>query len=77
LNTVLIVKEFIREHSGEYKKWQYRNIYQKMMYPTFNIIFDFLLASGKIAVDGEGKICCIWNPGLVKRYLADKALMVR
>ena len=48
-----------------------------MMYPTFNIIFDFLLASGKIAVDGEGKICCIWNPGLVKRYLADKALMVR
>ena len=78
LDTVLMVEEFIRENSGEYKKralWE--NLPKKMMYQTFQIIFDYLLESGKIAQDREGKICWIWNPELVQKYLKDESLMVR
>ena len=70
LDTVLMVEEFIREHSGEYKKrslWE--ALPKKMMYQTFCVIFDYLLYSNKIAIDKEGKIAWIWNPELVRRYL--------
>lgn len=78
LDTVLMVEDFIREHSGEFKKkalWE--NLPRKMMYQTYGIIYSYLLDSGKIARDSEGKICWIWNPELVKKYLSDKALIVR
>jgi hypothetical protein len=48
-----------------------------MMYNTFQTVFDYLLSSGKIATDSEGRICWIWNPALVRRYLKDAALSVR
>ena len=70
LDTVLMVEEFIREHSGEYKKrslWE--ALPKKMMYQTFCVIFDYLLYSNKIALDKEGKIAWIWNPELVRKYL--------
>jgi len=78
LDTVLMVEEYIHEHSGEFKKkalWE--NLPRKMMYQTYQIIFDYLESSGKIARDSEGKICWIWNPELVKRYLADESLAIR
>ncbi len=78
LDTVLMVEEFIREHSGEHKKralWEH--LPKKMMYQTFQIIFDYLLESGKIARDSEKKICWIWNPELVRKYLEDESLVVR
>jgi len=78
LDTVLMVEEFIREHSGEYKKralWE--NLPRKMMYGTFQVVFDYLLECGKIARDSEGKVCWIWSPALVKKYLADRSLVVR
>tara|TARA_B100000315_G_C14091164_1_gene369297 strand:- start:136 stop:408 length:273 start_codon:yes stop_codon:yes gene_type:complete len=71
LDTVLMVEEFIRDHGGEYKKrslWE--NLPKKMMYQTFCVVFDYLLESNKIAMDKEGKICWIWNPKLVKKYLS-------
>ena len=71
LDTVLMVEEFIKEHGGEFKKrslWE--NLPKKMMYQTFQVIFDYLSDSGKIAVDKEGKVCWIWNPELVHKYLA-------
>lgn len=70
LDTVLMVEEFIRKHSGEYRK---RNLWEslprKMMYQTFCVIFDYLLYSNKIALDKERKIAWIWNPALVRKYL--------
>jgi len=78
LDTVLMVEEFIREHSGEHKKkalWS--NLPKKMMYQTFNVIYNYLLESGKIARDSDGKICWIWNPELVKKYMSDSSLAVR
>ena len=78
LDTVLMVEEFIKEHSGEFKKralWE--NLPKKMMYQTFCIIFDYLLHSGKIAVDKEGKICWIYNPELMKKYMEREELAIR
>ena len=78
LDTVLMVEEFIRGHSGEYKK---RNLWEHlprgMMYQTFQVVFDYLEESGKIARDSDGKVCWIWNPDLVKRYISDDTLFVR
>jgi hypothetical protein len=73
-----MVEEFIRNHSGEYRKralWE--RLPRKMMYGTFQTIFDYLLASGKIACDSLGKICWIWNPRLVRRYMKDTLLRIR
>jgi len=70
LDTVLMVESFIKEHSGEFKKralWE--NLPKKMMYQTFSVIIGYLQDSGKIATDVEGKICWIYNPELIKRYL--------
>jgi len=78
LDTILMVEDFIREHSGEFKKralWEH--LPKKMMYQTFCVVFDYLLEFGKIALDIEGKIAWIWNPELVKKYLARKDLIIR
>ena len=78
LDTVLMVEEFIRDNSGEYKKkslWE--NLPKKMMYQTFCVVFDYLLASNKIAIDREGHIAWIWNPELVKRFLSRPQLKAR
>ncbi len=77
LDTVLMVESFIREHSGEYKKralWE--NLPRKMMYQTFSTIISYLGDSGKIATDADKKICWIYNPELIKRYLAHTDLKI-
>ncbi len=48
-----------------------------MMYQTFCVIFDYLMESGKVAQDREGKIAWIWNPQLVRRYLKKPGLVIR
>jgi hypothetical protein len=71
LDTVLMVEEFIRENSGEYKKrslWEH--LPRKTMYQTFCVIFDYLLYSSKIAVDREDRVGWIWNPELARKYFA-------
>jgi len=69
LDTVLMVEEYIKNNSGEYKK---RNLWEalpkKMMYQTFCVVFSYLTESGKIAQDKEGWVVWIWNPELVKKY---------
>ena len=70
LDTILMVESFIKEHSGEYKKralWE--NLPRKVMYQTYSTIISNLQDSGKIATDADGKICWIYNPGLVQRYI--------
>ena len=70
LDTVLMVEEFIRQHSGEFRKRQlWEHLPRKVMYQTFCLIFDYLTSSGKVAMDKEGKIAWVWNPELVKRFL--------
>lgn len=78
LDTVLMVEEFIRDHSGEYKRkelWQ--RLPKKMMYQTFQVVLSYLFESNKIAMDKEGKIGWIWDPEGVQKYLQKKHLFWR
>jgi hypothetical protein len=71
LDTILRIEDFIREHSGEFKKkslWE--NLPKKIIYQTFCVVFDYLLESGKIALDREGHIAWIWDPEGVKYFLS-------
>lgn len=75
LDTVLMIENFIREHSGEFKKkklWQ--SLPKKVMYQTYCVVFDYLKDSNKIALDREGKVAWIWNPELVKKYMSSPEL---
>ena len=75
LDTVLRVEEFIKTHSGEFKKRKlWENLPKKMMYQTYCTTFDYLLESSKIAVDKHGKIGWIYNPKLFKKYIGKKEL---
>lgn len=78
LDTILMVEEFIREHSGDYKKralWE--NLPKKMMYQTFSTIISYLEDSGKIATDTEKKICWIYNPELINKFMINNNLKIR
>ena len=78
LDTIRMVERFIEDHSGEYKKralWEH--LPRKMMYQTFCVIIDYLMESGKIAADSDGRIGWIWDPELVKKYLTSYHLKIR
>jgi len=63
LDTVLMIEKFIKENDGEFRKKQlWENLPKKMMYQTFSVAIDYLLISGKISVDSEGKIGWIFYP---------------
>ena len=70
LDTVLSVEEFIKEHDGEFKIKQLWNALSKgIMYQTFSLILDYLIVSGKVSVDSEGKIGWIYYPKDVEKLL--------
>ena len=69
LDTMLMVEAYIKEHDGQFKKralWE--SLPKKMMYQTFCVIIDYLLYSGKISIDSEGKIGWIFYPEIARRY---------
>ena len=70
LDTVLMVENFIKEHSAEFKVYQlWKHLPKKVMYQTYKVILAYLLDINKIAVDNEKRIVYIWNPELAKRYV--------
>ena len=63
LDTVLMIEEFIKENDGEYRKKQlWEALPKKMMYQTFSVALDYLIVSGKVSVDSEGKIGWMFYP---------------
>lgn len=78
LDSVLMVEKLIYDTSGTYTKKQlWDRLPKKMMYQTFSVIIDYLLYSGRIAVDKEGKLAWIWDPKGVEKYLKKKHLIWR
>jgi len=70
LDTVLMVEQFIKERDGEFRKKQlWEALPRKMMYQTFSTIIDYLLLSGKISIDAEGKIGWIFYPEEAEKRL--------
>lgn len=71
LDTVLMVEESIKKYDGEFNKRKlWLALPKKMMYQTFCVIIDYLLYSGKISIDKEGKIGWIYYPETTRKYYA-------
>ncbi len=78
LDTVIMVEEFIEEHSGEYTQIElFKNLPKKMLWKTFKIILVYLENTNKIVMNKDGTITWIWNPELVEKYLKKKNLEIR
>jgi hypothetical protein len=76
LQTVLMVENFIKENSGEYKKTElFKSLPKKVMWQTFQIIMNYLEESLRIVYDSEGYVVYIWNPKLVAKYKNKKELI--
>ncbi len=69
LDTVLMVEDTIKQHSGESGKFQlWRKLPKSVMYQTFLKILDYLEYSNKIAYDTKGKLGWIFNPQAYKEF---------
>lgn len=70
LDTVMFIEDFIRKYDGEFRKKQlWEALPKKIMYQTFSLILDYLIVSGKVSVDTEGKIGWIYYPEDVEKRL--------
>ena len=75
LDTVLMVEQFIKENDGEFRKKQlWGALPKKMMYQTFSLALDYLIVSGKVSVDSEGKIGWIFYPQQAEKRLKEAYL---
>lgn len=75
LDTVIMLEDFIKKHDGEFrKKALWEKLPKKMMYQTFSVIMDYLIVSGKLSVDSEGKIGWIYYPEDSEKLLKDAHL---
>jgi len=74
LDTILMVEQFIKEHSGDYKKTElFHTLPKKIMWGTFNVILQYLWDNNKIGIDKDDYVVYIWNPKLVERLKNRKA----
>lgn len=63
LQTVLMVEEFIKENSGEYKKTElFEKLPRKVMWGTFQVIMKYLEETYRILIEKDGRVTYIWNP---------------
>jgi len=73
LDTVIMVEEFIKKHSGELKKTElFYKLPKKMMWGTFNVILQYLWENNKIGIDKNDYVVYIWNSELAKRFINRK-----
>ncbi|MEK9184834.1 MAG: hypothetical protein AAB866_01560 [Patescibacteria group bacterium] len=71
LSSVLMVEETIQKFSQECGKYQlWKKLPNKMMYQTYLVILDYLIASNKIIVDKDGCVIWTYNPQMIKKILA-------
>lgn len=47
------------------------------MYQTYKTVIEYLLESGKIAIDANGNVCWIFDPDRVRHYIAREDLRIR
>jgi len=71
LSSVLMVEETIQKYSQEYGKYQlWKKLPTKMMYQTYLVILDYLIASNKIMIDKDGCVIWLYNPEGIRKVLA-------
>ncbi len=68
LETIIMVEQFIKKHSGDFRKTElFQKLPKKMMWGTFNLILKYLWDNNRIGIDRTGYIIYTWNPELIKR----------
>jgi len=68
LDTVLMIERAIEKHSGKFSRREiWKSLPRKVMWQTYLVAIDYLESINKIAVDREGRLAYIWNPGLAKK----------
>ncbi len=73
LETVVMVEQFIKKNSGEFRKTKlFNKLPKKMLWGTFNLILNYLYEANHIGMDRDGFIVYIWNPKLMKRFSGRK-----
>lgn len=73
LETIMMVENFIKENSGEFKKTElFNKLPKKIMWGTFNVILKYLWETNKIGIDRDDYVVYIWNPELAKRFINRK-----
>ena len=74
LETVIMVEQFIKKHSGEFKKTGlFQKLPKKVMWGTFNVILKYLWDNNRIGIDRKGYVVYIWNPVLARKFLNRKS----
>jgi hypothetical protein len=68
LRTVILVEEKIKECGTITKTGLFRELNNRVMWPTLDVIIDYLHTRRLIVFDKEGKIVWIHNPKLRKKY---------
>jgi len=77
LQTVLMVEEFIKEHSGEYKKTAlFENLPRKVMWGTFQVIMKYLEEKYRIIIEKDGTVTYIWNPKFYEKIKDRKEIRI-
>jgi hypothetical protein len=72
LSSVLMVEETIQKYSQECGKYQlWKKLPNKMMYQTYLVILDYLLASNKIMIDKDKCIIWTYNPKRIGKAISD------
>lgn len=70
-DSIQMVEEILREHSGEFKKSGIWNLLRgKMLYRTFCTAFSYFEETLRIARDRHGTVAWIWNPKMTAYYEA-------
>lgn len=73
LETVVMVENFIKENSGDFKKTElFNNLPKSMLWGTFQVILEYLYNSNKIGLDKNGAIVWIYNPEASKKFINRK-----
>ncbi len=77
LSSVLMVEETIHKYSQEFGKYQlWKKLPNKMMYQTYLVILDYLIASGKIMIDKDGCVIWVYNPERIRKAISE-GLVIR
>jgi 2',3'-cyclic-nucleotide 2'-phosphodiesterase (5'-nucleotidase family) len=70
LESILTVENLINKKSGELTKYQlWKKLPKKMQYQKFSVIIEYLIYSGKVAIDSKGVVGWIYNPVLFNKYI--------
>ena len=77
LSSVLMVEETIQKYSQECGKYQlWKKLPNSMMYQTYLVVLDYLLASNKIMIDKDGCVIWTYNPERIRKAIS-KGLIIK